>query len=283
MILYGQPIYKALKLKLCSDVLDFKKNYSYSPCLSVVLVGQNPASQIYVSKKIAACKEIGLDVVLKELPEDVSENEIKEMVSHLNSSKEINGILVQLPLPSHLDEQNIISYIDPLKDVDGLTPYNRGLLSTKNPQTLPCTPLGVIELLKGYKISIEGKRCTVVGRSLIVGQPMAQILLNHNATVTVCHSHTKDLNQHLLNSDIVVVAAGKKEFLNSNHFNKNCVVIDVGIHREGNKIKGDVDFEDVKNKVKAISPVPGGVGVMTVCCLLKNTLQLARLQMRKKS
>ncbi len=239
-----------------------------------MVVGENPASQIYVQNKKLACEKVGIKSVSHELKEDVQEQELIQLINKLNSDKEIHGILVQLPLPAHIDENKIINAINPEKDVDGFHPLNIGKMMLGLKTLLPCTPSGIIEILKRSSIQIEGKHVVMVGRSNIVGKPVAQLLLNKNATITICHSKTKNLKEITRQADILVVALGKAKFIKKDMIKDKVIIIDVGINRlENNKICGDVDFENVKNKASLITPVPGGVGPMTIAMLLKNTLE----------
>lgn len=266
-------IFQALK----AEVKVFKERKNFAPGLAVVLVGNNPASKIYVRHKIKRCEELGFYSVLKELPETIKESELQKEILSLNQDSKIHAILVQLPLPIALQQQKVLSCIDPKKDVDGLTLENLALLCSHQAQVVPCTARGIITLLKHYKISIEGKRALVVGRSLIVGLPTAHQLLQHQATVTIAHSKTKSLKEHSRQADILVACAGKHHLLNKEDFKKDAVVIDVGIHRLGNQIQGDVNPKGLENHLKAFSPVPGGVGPMTIASLMQNTLDLAGL------
>lgn len=250
-----------------------------APCLAVVLVGDDPASHVYVRNKIKSCSEVGVKSLEKRLPARVSQAQLIQEVQELNANSDIHAILVQLPLPEGLNSEEVLSQISPLKDADGLVPENLGLLLGDNKRVAPCTPAGVIELLKAHGIPMNGAHAVVVGRSQIVGKPMALLLLAENATVTVCHSQTKDLANHTRQADIVVVAAGRPEFLGKEHFKQGSVVVDVGIHRKANgKLCGDVNSQGLESWLKALSPVPGGVGPMTITMLLENTLMLAELQ-----
>ena len=244
----------------------------------MVLAGENPASKVYVQKKVEACKEVEIESVVKHHPDLREDEKLKSILQDLNEDPQIHGVLIQLPLPETLSFQVVRSFLSPLKDVDCLTEENAGLLWFGSPRVKPCTPKGILRLLKEHKISLEGKNCAVVGRSHIVGLPMAQLLTQENATVTLCHSHTKNLKEHILKAEVVVVAAGKKHLLGKKDFQEKAVVVDVGIHRQGKKLFGDVRFEEVKDWVYGISPVPGGVGPMTVASLLENTLDLAEIQ-----
>jgi methylenetetrahydrofolate dehydrogenase (NADP+)/methenyltetrahydrofolate cyclohydrolase len=239
--------------------------------LAVVLVGEDPASQVYVNNKKKACEYCGINSKSFELPESTSEAELLKLIDELNNDAAIDGILVQLPLPKGIDEDKVIMAIDPAKDVDGFHISNVGSLCVGRKGLVSCTPAGIIELLKRYNITIEGKECVVIGRSNIVGKPMALLLLRENGTVTVCHSRTKDLKDVTKRADILVVAIGKPKFIDGSYVKDGAVVIDVGIHRnEEGKLCGDVDFDSVKDKTSAITPVPGGVGPMTIAMLMNN-------------
>lgn len=251
--------------------------------LAVIQVGNNPASETYVKNKSNACKYCGIISSNYKLPEDANENELIELIDALNRDDNINGILVQLPLPTHIDENKMIQAIAPEKDVDGFHEINVGKLMIGEETFVPCTAKGIIELLVENGIEIAGKNCVVVGRSNIVGKPTAMELLRHNGTVTVCHSKTKNLKEVCKSADILVCAIGKPKFFNEEYVGEGSVVIDVGIHRlEDGSMCGDVDFENVKDIVSAITPVPRGVGAMTVAMLMKNCVQAAKMQCRKK-
>lgn len=262
-------IFESLKAKL--DKMQQK------PTLAVILVGENPASQIYVRNKKKTAEKLGINSLSIEYPSDISEEELLNKIKELNSDEKVTAILVQLPLPAHINKNRIIDAILPQKDVDGLTPYNLGkLFSGEEPYVYPCTPKGILLLLDEYNIKLEGKNIVVVGRSNLVGKPVAQMLLKRNATVTMCHSHTKNLSEITKTADIIVSAVGKK-VIGEKMLKSNCVVIDVGIFRDENgKISGDVDFENVSKTAAYISPVPGGVGPMTIASLMLNTVELAR-------
>jgi len=248
-----------------------------TPGLAVVLVGTDPASQVYVGHKEKACKEVGFHSEVYRLPATTSQKELLELIEKLNSDSKIHGILVQLPLPKHLNEKEIINKISPTKDVDGFHPISAGALLIGEKGLQPCTPKGCIHLIKQTGIEISGKKAVVVGRSNIVGKPIALMLLQENATVTICHSRTKDLQAELLQADIVVAAVGKVNFITADMIKPGAVVIDVGINRlENGKLAGDVNFEKVKEKAAWITPVPGWVGPMTIAMLLKNTLEAAQ-------
>ncbi len=262
-------IFESLKAKL--DKMEQK------PTLAVILVGENPASQIYVRNKKKTAEKLGINSLSIEYPSDISEKELLNKIKELNSDEKVTAILVQLPLPAHINKNRIIDAILPQKDVDGLTPYNLGkLFSGEEPYVYPCTPKGILLLLDEYNIKLEGKNIVVVGRSNLVGKPVAQMLLKRNATVTMCHSHTKNLSEITKTADIIVSAVGKK-VIGEKMLKSDCVVIDVGIFRDENgKISGDVDFENVSKTAAYISPVPGGVGPMTIASLMLNTVELAR-------
>ena len=260
----------------------FSKKQGFSPCLAVVLVGDNPASQVYVKNKIKACTSAGIKSLKHQFKKESSEKEVIRLIESLNRDPHVHAVLIQLPLPEHMNEARILNRLDPLKDADGLCIENLGLLLSGCKRVAPCTPAGVIEILKKYKIPIEGQNAVVVGRSQIVGKPMALLLLEENATVTLCHSKTKDLDFHLKKADIVIVAAGKPEFLGAENFSKDSVIVDVGIHRKENGLCGDVRYNELEEVARAATPVPGGVGPMTIAMLLENTLKLAELQTEKK-
>lgn len=247
--------------------------------LAVIQVGNDAASSVYVKNKNKACEYVGIDSIIYNADEDATEEEVIELIEKLNQSNEITGILLQLPLPEHLDAQKILPYIDPMKDVDGFHAYNMGNLMIGNDSLIPCTPLGVMEILREYEIDIAGKECVVVGRSNIVGKPMAVMLLANDGTVTVCHSKTENLKEICKRADILICAIGKPKFFNEEYVKNDSVVIDVGIHRMDNgKLCGDVDFDAVKDIVSAITPVPNGVGAMTVAMLMDNCVKAALMQ-----
>lgn len=268
---------KKLRDKIFESLKAELDKMSEKPTLAVILVGENPASQIYVRNKKKTAEKLGINSLSIEYPADISENELLSKIQELNNDKNITAILVQLPLPEHINKNKIIDAILPQKDVDGLTPYNLGkLFSGEEPYVYPCTPKGILLLLDEYNIELDGKNVVVVGRSNLVGKPVAQMLLKRNATVTMCHSHTKNLSEITKTADIVVSAVGKN-VIGEKMLKSNCVVIDVGIFRDGNgKLSGDVDFENVSKISAYISPVPGGVGPMTIASLMLNTVELAK-------
>jgi len=267
---------KALSLEIRETVntqVDYLfKKYGISPHLAVILVGENPASQSYVKGKETACHKAGITSTVIRVADTVSEAELLSIIDQLNADVSIHGILLQLPIPKHLNSDKIIERIRSDKDVDGFTPKNVASLTNGQPFLVPCTPLGVIRLLKKYSIPIEGKHCVVIGRSQIVGKPMASLLLKDNATVTICHSRTIDLKSMAKQADILVVAMGKPKMIDGSYVKTGATVIDVGISKVDGIIVGDVDFESASSEASFITPVPGGVGPMTIACLLENTL-----------
>ena len=247
--------------------------------LAVIQVGNDPASTVYVGNKKKACEYIGIRSLAYELPEETPEEELLQLIKELNDRDDVNGILVQLPLPAHMDEDKVIQTISPKKDVDGFHPQSVGALSIGQLGFVSCTPAGVIQLLKRTGVEINGKECVIVGRSNIVGKPMALLMLRENATVTVCHSHTKDLKEVTKRADILIVAIGKPKFITKEYVKDGAVVIDVGIHRGADgKLCGDVDYDDVAPITHAITPVPGGVGPMTIAMLMNNCVEAKGLQ-----
>ncbi len=271
----GKKISAEIKDELKAKVQRMQEG-GVSVCLAVIQVGNDPASSIYVNNKKKACAYIGIESLAYELPEETTQEELVELVEKLNEDKKVNGILVQLPLPAHIDSDAIIRTISPDKDVDGFHPESVGRLCIGADGFVSCTPAGVIQLLKRSGIEIAGKECVVIGRSNIVGKPMSILLLRENGTVTVAHSRTRNLKEVTRRADILVVAIGKPRFINSEYVKENAVVIDVGMHRNAeNKLCGDVDFEDVKGRVSAITPVPGGVGPMTIAMLMYNCVRAA--------
>lgn len=277
-IIDGKKISAEIKNELKEQVAEWNSK-GVEITLAVILVGADPASQVYVRNKKKACAYIGIRSLSYELPESTSQEELLALIEELNEKKDVHGILVQLPLPKHLDEQKIICAIAPQKDVDGFHPQSVGALSIGLPGFVSCTPAGIIQLLKRSGISIEGKHCVIIGRSNIVGKPMALLMLRENATVTVTHSRTSNLSEITRTADILIVAMGKKEFITADYVKKGAVVIDVGMHRnEENKLCGDVDFASVAPLCSAITPVPGGVGPMTIAMLMYNCVASVALQ-----
>ena len=273
----GKKISQQIKDELKEKVAQLKEQ-GISICLAVIQVGNNPASTVYVGNKKKACAYVGIESLAYELPEETTEQELLSLVEELNQKKEVNGILVQLPLPGHIDEDKVIQAISPAKDVDGFHPQSVGALSIGQKGFVSCTPAGIIQLLKRSDIEIDGKECVIIGRSNIVGKPMSLLLLRENGTVTICHSHTADLKEVARRADILVVAIGKAKFVDAEYVKEGAVVIDVGMDRDENgKLCGDVDFEAVKDKAGAITPVPGGVGPMTIAMLMHNCVESAMM------
>jgi methylenetetrahydrofolate dehydrogenase (NADP+)/methenyltetrahydrofolate cyclohydrolase len=273
MIISGKELSDELRSEIVERVKVIKNIYDVAPHLAVIIVGDDPASQSYVKGKSKACDEVGITNTTIQLPSDVSQQDLIQTIDELNKNSKIDGILVQLPLPSHIDEASVMNYINPLKDVDGFHPVNVDGLYTGKKCIKPCTPSGIIKLLKKAKVEIEGKNVVVLGRSNIVGLPVAKMLLDENATVTVCHSKTKNLKEITSQADILIVAIGKPKFVTADMVKDGAVVIDVGVNRVDGKLVGDVDFDNVEHKTSVITPVPGGVGPMTITCLLENTIE----------
>lgn len=277
-IIDGKAISAQIKDELKEKVARMKEE-GKQVCLAVIQVGNDPASSVYVGNKKKACAYIGIESLSYELPEETTQEELLSLIAELNARKDVNGILVQLPLPGHIEEDAVIRAIDPKKDVDGFHPQSVGALCIGEPGFVSCTPAGIIQLLRRSNIEIAGKECVVIGRSNIVGKPMALLLLRENGTVTVAHSRTKDLKQVAKRADILVVAVGKPKMITREYVKEGAVVIDVGIHRnENNKLCGDVDYEDVAPACSAITPVPGGVGPMTIAMLMNNCVESVNLQ-----
>ena len=275
-IIDGKAISSDIRLELAARTEKLKKNLGIVPGLAVIMVGDDPASAVYVRNKEKACGELGFFSELYRLPADSSEADIAELIDRLNKDGRIHGILLQLPLPRGIDSRGLIDRILPEKDVDAFNPYNIGKISTGDYGFLPCTPAGIIELLSRSGIGIAGKRCVIIGRSNIVGKPMAMLMLNADATVTVCHSKTRELASICREADILISAVGKADFVTSDMVKEGAVVIDVGMNRnDGGKLCGDVDFDAVAPKTSYITPVPGGVGPMTITILMRNTLYAA--------
>lgn len=274
----GKKISTEIKDELKEKVRVYKES-GVEITLAVIQVGEDPASTVYVGNKKKACEYIGINSLSYELPDTITEEELLDKIRELNERKDVNGILVQLPLPKHINEDAVIRAIAPEKDVDGFHPQSVGKLSIGEPGFVSCTPAGIIQLLKRSNISIEGKECVVIGRSNIVGKPISQLLLRENGTVTICHSRTKNLKEVTKRADILVVAIGKPLFVTRDYVKEGAVVIDVGIHRDAqNKLCGDVDYADVEPIASAITPVPGGVGPMTIAMLMNNCVEAVELQ-----
>lgn len=284
-ILQGKEFAAIIKDNARKKVLDLKEKYGAAPGLAVIIVGNNPASEVYVRNKHKSCEELGIFSEVVEMPENTSKDELLAKIDELNESKNIHGILVQLPLPNEISkyESEILNRINPKKDVDGFHPVNVGKLSIGEDALTPCTPAGCIKMLELSNIDMEGKNAVIIGRSNIVGKPMFHLLLKKNATVTVCHSKTKNLAEITKQADILVAAIGKPKFVTADMVKEGAVVIDVGINRIApKKLVGDVDFENVKEVASAITPVPGGVGLLTVAMLMENVVKAMEMQMKSE-
>ena len=273
MIIDGKKEAAILREEIKNEIANLKKKTNKVPGLTVILIGEFAPSQIYVRNKEKNSKEVGINSNVIKYPSDVSEEEVLNKIEELNKDKNISGILVQLPLPDQISKEKIINAIDPLKDVDGFNPVNVGNLASGYRAIVPCTPLGCLLLIKKVEKNLSGKHAVIIGRSNLNGKPMAQLLLKENCTVTIVHSKTKNLKNECLKADILVAAVGVPNLVKKDWVKSDAVVIDVGINKVDNKIIGDVNFEEIKDKVRAITPVPGGVGPMTIACLLSNTLE----------
>ena len=283
-ILDGKALAQKIEQKVSEGAKELKNATGRVPGLAVILVGHDPASQAYVGMKKKACDRAGFYSVTHEMPEDISQEAIIKTIEMMNQNPNIDGILIQLPLPKHIDTTKILEIVAPTKDVDGFHPYNVGRLTTGLDGFVPCTPLGVMELLAEYNIDVQGKNCCVVGASNIVGKPMAALLLNANATVEVCHIYTDDLKKHTLAADIVLVGAGVINLIKEDMVKEDAIIIDIGINRAPDgRLVGDVDYDAVAPKTSYITPVPGGVGPMTIAMLLSNTLKAARIHAEQES
>lgn len=280
-LLMGKEVSARIKDELKIKVAELKEK-GINPALAVIIVGEDPASKVYVNNKKKACEYCGIRSLEYALPEETTQEELLELIEKLNNDDTVSGILCQLPVPEHINEQAIINAINPKKDVDAFHPVNVGKIMTGNYDFVPCTPAGVMELIKESGIDVNGKECVIVGRSNIVGKPMSMLLLHQNGTVTICHSRTKDLAEKTRQADILVAAIGKPEFITADMIKEGAVVIDVGINRIApKKLVGDVEFEGAEKKVAAITPVPGGVGPMTIAMLMKNTIKAAEINKTK--
>jgi len=273
MIINGKKIAETFRQKLKKQIIEIKSNFKTVPGLTVILIGEDPASKIYVKNKEKFSKEIGIDSKVIRYPENIEEKVVLEKIIELNKNKKVSGILVQLPLPKHINKQKVIETILPEKDVDGFHPINVGNLSSGYDSKIPCTPLGCFLLLKEVEKNLSGKHAVVIGRSNLNGKPMAQLLLKENCTVTITHSKTKDLKSECNRADIIIAAVGKPKLVKGDWVKKDAIVIDVGINKTTDGIVGDVDFNEVSKVARAITPVPGGVGPMTIACLLRNTVE----------
>ena len=273
MIIDGKKEAANLREEIKNEILEIKKKINKNPSLTVVLIGDFAPSQIYVKNKEKNSTEVGITSNVIKYPKEVSEKEVLDKINELNNDKNISGILVQLPLPEQISKEKIINAIDPKKDVDGFNPINVGNLASGYKSIVPCTPLGCLLLIKKVEKNLSGKHAVIIGRSNLNGKPMAQLLLKENCTVTVVHSKTNNLQEECLKADILVAAVGVPNLVKKDWVKSSAIVIDVGINKVGDKIVGDVNFEEIKDNIKAITPVPGGVGPMTIACLLKNTLE----------
>ena len=273
MIIDGKKEAEIIRNEIKKEISDLKKKSGKTPSLTVILIGDFAPSLIYVKNKEKSAKEVGINSEIIRYPKNVGEKDILKKIEELNKNDEISGILVQLPLPSQISKEKIINAINPSKDVDGFNPINVGNLSSGYDSIVPCTPLGCLLLIKKIESNLAGKHAVIIGRSNLNGKPMAQLLLKENCTVTIVHSKTNDLQNECLKADILVAAVGVPNLIKKDWVKKNAIVIDVGINKVGEKIVGDVNFDELKENVKAITPVPGGVGPMTIACLLKNTLK----------
>ncbi len=278
-IIDGKKVSANVKESVRLECERLVKEHGVTPGLAVVIVGDDPASRVYVNNKKKACELVGFKSEEYALPAETTQEELLSLVDTLNNKDDINGILVQLPLPKHLDDKSVIERISPKKDVDAFHAVNVGKIMLGEYDFLPCTPAGVMEMLHQYEIPVEGKQCVVIGRSNIVGKPMGMLLLHENGTVTICHSRTKNLKEVCQRADILVAAVGRAKFVTADMVKDGAVVIDVGMNRDENgKLCGDVDFENVKDKCSYITPVPGGVGPMTIATLMKNTIKACKIQ-----
>ena len=273
MIIDGKKIAETLRQKLKKEIIEIKSSFKSVPGLTVILIGEDPASKIYVRNKEKFSKEIGINSEVIKYPENIEEKEVLSKIIELNKNKKVSGILVQLPLPKHINKKKVIETILPEKDVDGFHPINVGNLSSGYDSKIPCTPLGCFILLKEVEKNLSGKHAVVIGRSNLNGKPMAQLLLKENCTVTITHSKTKDLKSQCNKADIIIAAVGKPKLVKGDWVKKNAIVIDVGINKTSDGIVGDIDFNEVSKVARAITPVPGGVGPMTIACLLRNTVE----------
>ena len=284
VLLDGKILSAKIKEEVKVEVTKIVKEKNITPGLAVILVGNDAASATYVASKAKACKDAGIYSVVHEMPESITQDELLETINMMNNNPKLDGILVQLPLPKHIDTTTVLEAINPLKDVDGFHPYNVGRMVSNLDSFLPATPFGVMRMFEEHNIELSGKDVVVIGSSDIVGKPMASLLINKKATVTVCNSRTKDLKAHTSKADIVIIAVGVPYLLKEDMVKDGAVVIDVGINRlESGKLVGDADFEGLKNKCSHLTPVPGGVGPMTIAMLLKNTIKAANLRDKRET
>ena len=281
-LIYGKEVARSIEEKLKNEVETLKRNEERLPKLVVILIGDDPASHSYVGGKEKACARVGFLSSVIRLDKNESTQSVLDQIKHLNQDTSVDGILVQLPLPKHMNTAAVLEALDPQKDVDGLHPINVAKLYANEDGFVPCTPKGIMTLLDETKINVQGLNAVVIGRSALVGRPIAQLLLNQNATVTVCHSKTKDIKHYTQNADLIVCAIGKPNFIDETYLRNQAIIIDVGINRVGDRLVGDVDFESVKDRCSYITPVPGGVGPMTIASLLENTFKAYTMH-RKES
>ena len=280
MLILGKVVSADTRAEIKKEVARFEEKYGRKPCLAVIIVGEDPASQTYVRNKIAGCAETGMRSLHYEYSDGTPQSEIEKTLVDLAADETVDGILVQLPLPKGYDERKLLSLIPDEKDVDGFSPTNLGLLAMNRPRTISCTPFGVMKMRETTGVDLKGKNAVVIGRSNTVGKPMAMLLLNADCTVTVCHSKTKNLAEIASKADVLIAAIGKPKFVTTDMVKDGAIVIDVGINRVDGKLVGDVDFENVEKKASFITPVPGGVGPMTITMLLANTLQAAKAKLK---
>ena len=282
-ILDGSALAKKIRARIKKETIDYVEKYNVKPHLAVVLVGADPASETYVRFKEKACKEVGMESTVINKPGDISEDELINVIESLNNDDSVHGILLQLPIPPHINEDKVINMINPQKDVDGFANENIAKLSKNQDALVPCTPLGIIRLLEEYNIKTEGEHCVIIGRSQIVGKPMAQLMLQKNSTVTICHSRTKNIKEITSQADILIAAVGRAHMVDESYIKEGAVVIDVGVSRVKGKIYGDVNFDKVVDKSSYITPMPGGTGPMTIACLLENTIKCYLNFMERKN
>ena len=284
VLLDGKTLSAKIKEEVKIEVTQIVKDKNITPGLAVILVGNDAASATYVASKAKACKDAGIYSVVHEMPESITQEELLDTINMMNNNPKLDGILVQLPLPKHIDTTTVLEAINPLKDVDGFHPYNVGRMVSNLDSFLPATPFGIMRMFEEHNIELSGKDVVVIGSSDIVGKPMASLLINKKATVTVCNSRTKDLKSHTLRADIVIIAVGVPYLLKEDMVKDKAIVIDVGINRlDTGKLVGDADFEGLKNKCSFLTPVPGGVGPMTIAMLLKNTIKAAKLREKRET
>ena len=273
LIVDGRKIANEIKKEISSEIKELESRYGLTPTIATIIIGDNKESELYLKLRDKASSEVGIKSKHYRFPEEISEREIVEVIDNLNSDRDIHGIMLQQPIPKHLSLYNLLSRIDPKKDVEGLTPYNLGRLMMGEENIIPCTPLAVLKILEYMKVKLEGANVVIINHSIIVGKPLSILLLNRNATVTVCHVYTKNLKQYTINADIIITATGVPGLITEEYIKKDAIIIDVGITKTSNGVKGDVDFNSVKEKVGMITPVPGGVGPVTIACSILNMVK----------